>query len=239
MKLKIFFIALCVCAFSFAQETQNIKSGIITLKNNEKIQFSNLIYEGEKVIYTNSITQQVEHLYVQSIVSIDEGAKFTEAELSKIKTENTANHIAETSVPQQKFLVYKNSRNILLDGEVQSKTQLKELMKEHPKALKKLQVGRSNRDAGTISMALGGTIFILNGVANLTAKEPRDNPQTYFFVGGGLAALGLVFNITGAQTMKKAVAEYNESPSVAELNQNKTQLNLTVNSAGAGLSLRF
>lgn len=74
MKTKILFIALFATIFSFAQEeVKFIKKGTLTLTNNEKVEFSNLVYEKDKVTYTNLKNQSKEHLYLSSILSIDEG----------------------------------------------------------------------------------------------------------------------------------------------------------------------
>lgn len=74
MKTKILFIALFAAIFSFSQEqVKFIKRGTLTLINNEKIEFSNLVYEKDKVTYTNLNNQAKEHLYLSSILSIDSG----------------------------------------------------------------------------------------------------------------------------------------------------------------------
>lgn len=52
-----------------------IKQGKLTMKNNEQIIFSNLRYENDRVIFTNIQNQQEEHLYADSIISIDEGSE--------------------------------------------------------------------------------------------------------------------------------------------------------------------
>lgn len=59
------------------------------MKNNEKIQFSNLRYEGDKVFFININTQAEEHLFQESILSIDEGeVEYVEKEVAKKFTES-------------------------------------------------------------------------------------------------------------------------------------------------------
>lgn len=74
MKLNILLFTLIFSSFLLAQEkVQFIKHGELTMKNNEKIEFTNLKYEEDKVVFTNIKTQQIEHLYLSSILSVDEG----------------------------------------------------------------------------------------------------------------------------------------------------------------------
>lgn len=85
MKLKITFIAFILSVFLFGQEKpQPLKSGTLIFKNNEKVQFSNLRYEDDKVYYINILNQQNENAYTTSIASIEEGVRFSENEAKVI-----------------------------------------------------------------------------------------------------------------------------------------------------------
>ncbi len=65
--------SLILNAQNSADEIRFIKQGKLTLKNNSQISFSNLRYENDRVLYTNLDNQQEEHLFIESISSIDEG----------------------------------------------------------------------------------------------------------------------------------------------------------------------
>lgn len=89
MKLKITLITLLLNIFLLGQEKiETLKSGVLILKNDEKIPFSNLKYEGEKVFYINANTRQSEELFVQSIASIEEGLELSETEAQLLAIQN-------------------------------------------------------------------------------------------------------------------------------------------------------
>lgn len=67
------------------EDKQPIKSGSILLKNIDTVHFTNLRYEDEKVIYTNSQAQLTEHLYLNSIIEIKEITAYTPEEIQSIQ----------------------------------------------------------------------------------------------------------------------------------------------------------
>lgn len=69
--LILFMISLNVPAQDDTQK-KLVKNGKITLVNDQTIEFSNLIYEEDKVVYTNISNQQQEHLFLPSVKSIEE-----------------------------------------------------------------------------------------------------------------------------------------------------------------------
>ena len=79
--MKKLVVALMMISFTnlHAQDSTDeirvIKQGKLTLNNNSQISFSNLRYEDDKVYYTNLANQQEEHLFIESILSIDEGTE--------------------------------------------------------------------------------------------------------------------------------------------------------------------
>ncbi|MFA5618725.1 MAG: hypothetical protein WDA08_00315 [Weeksellaceae bacterium] len=74
MKTKLFLAFIFFFSLLNAQEKiEIIKNGVLTMKNDEKIEFSNLYYDGDKVHFININTQQQEHLFLSSILSIDKG----------------------------------------------------------------------------------------------------------------------------------------------------------------------
>jgi len=118
--------ALLMSISVFCQETQKpIKSGILTLKNNEKVQFSNLRYEDDQVFYTNSVNQLEERLFVDSIISIEEGATFSEVEIANI---NSNSKTTTTKLPDGIYMnlndLY-NKKSIPIDYKLKPKNENK------------------------------------------------------------------------------------------------------------------
>jgi len=236
MNMKNLFLTLCLCfsAGLFAQgiDFSTIKNGEMILKNNQKIKFSSLEEEGDKIYFFNLSSQQREHLYKSSILSID-GIALTD------KYDLKENNF--TKVSKQVYqLEYVNSRNVLLDGKKLSKGELINILESDNRALQQYKSGVTQKNIGTVLIGVGAGLFVGNGIANVSSAnsgEERNNTSILFIIGGGIAASGIVLKITGANSVKNSISTYNKQ----NLAYNKSNLDFKflVSNNGAGLRLNF
>lgn len=233
--MKNLFLTLCLCFTTnlFAQEIDfsSIKSGEMILKNKEKIKFNSLEEDGDKIYFFNLSSQQREHLYKSSIISID--GKRLETK------EDTTNNIVINS-KQINYFKYVNSRNIILDGKKLSKGELINTLNSNNIALDQYKSGTSQKNIGTVLIAVGAGLFVGNGIANVSSAnsgEERNNTSILFIIGGGLAASGIVLKITGANSIKNSISTYNKQ-NIA-YNKSNLDFKFLVSNNGAGLSLNF
>lgn len=234
MKNLLLALIFCLSTNLFAQEINFsvIKNGEMVLKNNETIRFSSLEEQGDKIYFFNLSSQQKEHVYKSSIKSIDG------VQLIPSNGVGKQNSLEQTS-KQIKKLEYINSRNILLDGKKLSKGELIHLLESKPFALNQYKSGVSQKTVGSFLIGFGAGLFVGNGITNLSMSgdEERKNPTILFFIGGGLAASGIVLKITGANSIKNSISTYNKE----NLAYNKSNLDFKflVSNNGAGLRLNF
>lgn len=84
--MKKIFLTLFVCLSVnlFAQQIDfpSSRNGEMILKNNQKIKFSSLEEEGDKIYFFNLNSQQREHVYKSSIISIG-GIELIEPDLQR------------------------------------------------------------------------------------------------------------------------------------------------------------
>ncbi len=119
MKTQLLLILfLFVFTLNAQEKVQFIKNGVLTMKNNEKIEFSNLRYEENKVVFTNLKNQTVEHLFLESILSIDEGnVEFVnESDINKLEKPNFRQdgiYFTLNNLNQEKFQSSKNYKVIV------------------------------------------------------------------------------------------------------------------------------
>ncbi|WP_413532539.1 hypothetical protein [Empedobacter brevis] len=233
--MKKIFLALCLCLSVnlLAQEKNfpSITSGEMILKNNQKIKFSSLEEEGDKIYFFNLNSQQREHVYKSSILSI-EGIQLIEPDLQ------TKQNVEKQSVVA---LEYINSRNILQHNKKLSKGDLINILSPNNSALNQYKSGVSQKNIGTVLIIAGAGLFVGNGIANISTSNSgneRKSPTFLFIIGGGLAASGIVLKITGANSIKKSVETYNKQ-SLAYNDKSNLDFKFLVSNNGAGLRLNF
>ncbi len=227
-------VFLFLSIYSFAQGTDfsKITAGELILKNNQKITFSELEDQGDKIYFYNLSTEKKEHLYKSSIISIDGKLLTTE------DVEQKAVQVKKQKVFKQ--LEFVNSRNILMEGKKLSKDEVYTILHSNNSAFNQYKSGRTQKTIGSVLIGVGAGLFVGNGIHNLSlanSNSEKSNPPILFFIGGGIAATGIVLNITGTSSVKKSISTYNNRY-LANNHYNK-DLKFLVSNNGAGLRLNF
>lgn len=112
MRIITLFICLFLSQTAFAQiEKKDLKSGELTLMNNDKIPFKDLVWKKDKAYYINANTKQPEELFDASIKSIEE--KEITVTSSTVTAQNTENKTIPTNSFGYPEGVYKTKQDFI------------------------------------------------------------------------------------------------------------------------------
>jgi len=136
-------------------------------------------------------------------------------------------------------LKYFSPRNIQLNGEKLTQEEIREFLEGYAYALELYDKGMINRKIGNILLGGGIGLFIGNGIGNMMNSNNggSKNPTLLFYIGGGIAATGIIIKLSANETVKESIWHYNREKGYAK--KFDSQINLAVNSDGIGLQLTF
>lgn len=149
----------------------------------------------------------------------------------------------EKVITIQKKKYYQNEERL-------TNKQLYSILSENPVSAENAQMARKNATIGN-SLVLGGSVCLLVGSATFfsaTLKENKDvqsgnAPGEYKYgwgwlgAAGGLIIVSIPFNVKSRKLMNKSVEQYNST--VSSTGQKPVEFELTTNSSGIGIRMRF
>lgn len=250
-------ILIVNCIAFYAQEKLPISRGFITLYTNQKMEFTNLRYQDNKVIFMNVETKSEFTYFINSVKLIEDIDKtilyinedlVKREELRKVSVNSTANN---SSKPERKKLVFVGSSKILLNQLKIEPDEVRAIMKTNSYVLDDYNSGKTLQTLGNISLGLGIGLFVGGGLSNLSkANKASDNTNPYaapteskgspkpLIAGIVLAIIAIPLKICGSSKIKKSVEVYNDKPTAFNQKQN-IELNIIASQHGIGLSFRL
>lgn len=243
MNKKIMFLLFLVLVFNrvCAQENRPISKGIVVITTGQKIEFSNLRYEGDEVVFKNLATQTEFRYFKTAIKKIIDTSAMSESEVAQLP-EKEPRTIPEIKKSDEQ-LVYKSYSAILSKGEKLDKEAVMSLLQGTPNIYENYKEGYARANAGKVLMELG-LGFMLGGALNnmmnvYTASGNTSSVGRVLMVSGLLVTIvSIPVKIEGTSKVKEAIQEYNNLPKQVSF-FNKTELKVTTGSYGIGFQLRF
>lgn len=198
----LFFILISFYTFGQELNYKAISQGEIVLITNQKITFSKIEDQGDKILYTNAKNNQQGHIYKNAIKSINEhvlndvdvavsktgATNLVETSSTKdlktvdsveaVFTTSNADTAVEAKVNEKqnpRKLSYLNSNKIYNGSVKLTNEELQNTLKENAKALKLYNSGVTQKKVSNYLLGFGGGLIIGNGLANLIHANKNDD----------------------------------------------------------------
>lgn len=250
-KILLFLILLFTITFSIAQEMKPVAKGTITIYTGQKMEFTNLRFQGNQVQFFN-IEAKNDAYYFLSAVKLIEDSNHAII-YKKVSTDTTDKLVFKDTLQLSKTIVaptikvekleFINASTILLANKKLTPLAIREILKTNAMALKEYNAGKSSVTLSSISLGLGLGLIIGGGISNLNASSNTDGTSASSGSSVPLIA-GIVFGlisiplkISGKQKINNAVYAYNTKPVASP--SLRYNLNFIGNTRGLGLLLNF
>ena len=253
MKKKIIVLIVIIinCTILFAQEKKPIAKGFITITTGQKIEFTNLRYEGDMVIFTNVTTKTEFTYFLNTVKLIEDGEKNIIYGKKKSETETKKDSLSvATVIPKKEAqkLEFVNSNTILLNQQKQSPKEIREIIKTNSFSLKQYNSGKTLQGLGNVSLGVGIGLIIGGGISNLnkannstnsvySSGESKGSPAI-IIAGIVVGSIAIPLKISAKKKIRESIELYNKNP-IAMSKTNDLNLVLVANNNGVGLSFKF
>lgn len=253
MKKTIFALIVIIinCTMLFAQEKKPISKGFITITTGQKIEFVNLRYEGNMVIFTNVATKTEFTYFLNTVKLIEDGEKNIIYGKNKAETETKKDSLSVAAAIQKKEmqkLEFVNSNTILLNQQKQSPKAIREIIKTNSFSLKQYNSGKTLQGLGNVSLGVGIGLIIGGSISNLNKANNSTNSEystgesngspAIIIAGIVVGSIAIPLKISAKKKIREGIELYNQNP-IAMSKTKDLNLILVANNNGVGLSFKF
>lgn len=236
----------------FAQNHLPVQKGYVTIVTGQKMEFINLKFQGDQVLFTN-VTTRSEFTYflnsIKRIEDLDKNIIYQKEEI--IKSDGVAENkssdrtlIKESSggIIEKDYLEFRNCSKILLNGVKLTPVEVKEALKSNSYALNNYNSGRTLNTIGTLCISFGAGLIVGGGYSNITTANDENSTKkgspAPIIAGLIIGAISIPLKISGREKVRKAIADYNRTP-VAEKSKPNYEFYAKVDGNGFGLVLKW
>lgn len=236
----------------FAQNNLPVQKGYVTIVTGQKMEFINLKFQGDQVVFTNVATRS-EFTYflnsVKRIEDIDKKVIYQKEEVIKSDgvSENKSSGLSlikesPATLIKKDYLEFRNCSKILLNGVKLTPTQVKEALRGNSYALKEYNSGRTLNTIGTLCISFGAGLIVGGGYSNMTMANDENNARkgspAPIIAGLIVGVISIPLKISGKEKVRRAIADYNRTP-VAEKFKPNYEFYAKVDGNGLGLTLKW
>lgn len=249
--ILVLIVIIINCTILFAQEKKPISKGFITITTGQKIEFVNLRYEGNMVIFTNVVTKTEFTYFINTVKQIEDDEKNIIYGKNKAETETKKDTLSGTTVNSKKEvqkLEFVNSNTILLNQQKQSPKAIREIIKTNSFSLKQYNSGKTLQGLGNVSLGVGIGLIIGGGMSNLNRANNSNNSEystgesngspAIIIAGIVVGSIAIPLKISAKKKIRESIELYNQNP-IAISKPNNLNLVLVANNNGVGLSFKF
>lgn len=246
--LPLLFLLISLTAFS--QSMKPIEKGFITITTGQKMEFTNLRFQDNQVVFKNVATKSEFTYFLNSIKIIVDGDNsviFENKALSKdvLSQEQVIDNKA--NIKNYTKLEFINAYKVSSEKKELEPNQVRDILKTNSYALEQYNSGRTLATIGDFSIGFGVGFIIAGGLIN-TNKANSNNSQYQSGESKGSPALiiaGLVIGvvaiplkIAGRSKVKESIKNYNIKPTTSAV-FSKSNINLIASINSMGFNINF
>lgn len=252
-KRLIYTVILFFASFIlFSQNRLPVQKGYITIVTGQEIEFINLKFQNDQVVFTNVTTRSEFTYFLNSVKRIEDfDKKVIYQKEVVIKNDGLvenkeASQILineKTAIKAEKDrLEFMNCSRILLNGVKLTPTQVKEALKSNSYALKNYNSGRTLSTIGTLCISVGAGLIIGGGYSNITIANDENTTKkgspAPIIAGLIVGVISIPLKISGREKVRRAIADYNRTP-VAEASRPGYRFYAKIDGNGVGFALKW
>lgn len=236
----------------FAQNRLPVQKGHIIIVTGQKMEFINLKFQGDQVVFTNVATRSEFTYFLNSVKRIEDIDKKViyqkeEAIKSDEVSENKSSGLSlikesPATLIKKDYLEFRNCSKILLNGVKLTPTQVKEALSGNSYALKEYNSGRTLNTIGTLCISFGAGLIVGGGYSNITMANDENNARkgspAPIIAGIIVGVISIPLKISGKEKVRRAIADYNRTP-VAETSKPNYGFYAKIDGNGFGLALKW
>lgn len=236
----------------FAQNHLPVQKGYITIVTGQKIEFINLKFQNDQVVFTNVATRSEFTYFLNSVKRIEDLDKKVIYQKEDVIKNNglvenkEASQIlinGKTAIKAEKDrLEFRNCSKILLNGVKLTPTQVKEALRGNSYALKEYNSGRTLNTIGTLCISFGAGLIVGGGYSNMTMANDENSTKkgsaAPIIAGLIVGVISIPLKISGKEKVRRVIADYNRTP-VAETSKPDYGFYAKIDGNGFGLALKW
>ncbi|HEY0091096.1 MAG TPA: hypothetical protein VGB43_01300 [Flavobacterium sp.] len=250
MKHLVLILFALLPFYLFGQQ-KPIKHGFITLTTSQKIEFNNLRFVDDKVVFQNVATKSEFTYFLNTVKIIEDESKnivYVNNASPKLAGENSqtqAETIVKTPVDESKKLKFVNTEKITMNGKKLRGKEIKSILEVDPQNFELYKSGSTNATIGNMSLGIGLGLIIWGGMTNLRSAnttsnnsfvEEKKGSPVPIIIGLGLGVVSMPFKIAGRRNMRESISRHNRNNVVYE---SKIRPGIIADNDGVGLSISW